>query len=74
MHQWTCGVDDTLWIDGYQVRVIDVTEEGVKLGVALPLGERGLHEIRLPSIASPAPGEGGPPSSAPSTVNEARSA
>lgn len=74
MHQWTCGVDDTLWIDGYQVQVIDVTEEGVKLGVALPLGESGQHEIRLPSVVSPVPGEGGPPSSSPSTVNEARSA
>ena len=74
MHQWTCGVDDTLWIDGYQVQVIDVTEEGVKLGVVLPQRERGQHEIRLPSVASPEPREEGRSSPSPSTVNEARSA
>jgi hypothetical protein len=73
MHQWTCGVDDTLWIDGYQVQVIDVTDEVVKLGVALPMGERGLHEIRLPSASSPAPSAGEPSSSSPSAVDEARS-
>lgn len=74
MHQWTCGVNDTLWIDGYQVQVIDVTDEFVKLGVALPREKGRLHEIRLPSAASPVPGEEGPSPASPSAVDKARSA
>ena len=53
MHQLACGVDDTISIDGYLVKIVSVTETEVRFGISTGGDRRRVHEITLPRTAVP---------------------
>jgi hypothetical protein len=49
MQQLTCGIDETVSINGVRVRILEVAGDEVKFGLSLPSGERPVQHIRLSS-------------------------
>ena len=49
MHQLLCAVDEEVFVDGYCVRILEVTAETVRIGLSVRGTQRSVHEIRIPS-------------------------
>lgn len=49
MHQLLCGVKETLFVDGYRIEVLEVTDDVVRIGLSTHGCPRTVHEVRLPA-------------------------
>lgn len=49
MHQLLCGVNETLFVDGYRIEILEVTDEAVRFGLSTHGSPRTVHEVRLPA-------------------------
>lgn len=47
MHQRLCGVNESLFVGGYEVTILEVTEDSVQIGLSTPGSGRVVHDIRL---------------------------
>jgi hypothetical protein len=57
MHQLQCGVDDTVFVDGYRVQILEVTADEVRIGISTSGSDQAVHQIRLPALAMAAVAE-----------------
>lgn len=51
MHQLLCGVDDTVFVDGYRVQILEVSADEVRIGLSTGDSGNTVHQIRLPALA-----------------------
>lgn len=49
MQQLLCAVDEEVFVDGYCVRILEVTTDTVRIGLSIRGTQRSIHEIRIPS-------------------------
>lgn len=47
MHQRLCGVNESLFLGGYEVTILEVTGDSVQIGLSTPGRGRVVHQIRL---------------------------
>ena len=55
MHQQLCGVNESLFVEGYEVQILGIAGDTVQIGISTPGSGRTVHEIRL--LAADAPVE-----------------
>jgi hypothetical protein len=57
MHQLACGVDETIRIDRYTVRILEVADGEVRFGISIRGDREQVHQIRLPQAGERQPAD-----------------